>query len=570
MMVGALVLPPTSLGMTEASTTRSPESPRTRRRESTTESSSIPIRAGADRMVPAVGHLNHESVDGRRVDAVGAGLAFPAPVRGEGFVGHDLPADFERPAVESAIALRREVVVPDSWGGEGAGGAQPDPPPALRPEHVPVQIEAVRTRPEAALPDRIHPHRAEIDLDVRALQSGVAPEVCHRVHREDGEGASAQEEVLGQRAGEAQGVAVAVEGDRLPALVLDEGPEVILEIPAHAGKRVARGDSELAELVGRTDAREHQQLRGLVGAHAHQHLPFHPDLAALTARQVLDAHRPIAFQQYPGGARPGEHLQVGAAARGTEVGVGAGAAAERAMRMGVLDARESFLAGAVVVGGAPVAERFARLEKCVVERVLEASPRSLERAAPAPVAVPAFLPILGALEEGEDVVVGPAIATELTPFVVVSRVSARVDLPVDRGGAAEHPAPRHREAIAVQAFLGFGLEGPVVAAADEVGFAHRHRDEGAAVAAPRLEQQHRHLRRFAQSVGEHAARRARAGDHVVAGDSSAHFGCGGAPAENAGSSVQTSNRRGRAPGRSLHAPRGAPTFAHHPVRAESP
>ena len=43
MMVGALVLPPIRVGMTEASTTRSPSSPWTRREASTTASSSVPI-----------------------------------------------------------------------------------------------------------------------------------------------------------------------------------------------------------------------------------------------------------------------------------------------------------------------------------------------------------------------------------------------------------------------------------------------------------------------------------------------------------------------------------------------
>ena len=43
MMVGALVLPPTSIGMTEASTIRSPCSPRTRSFGSTTAVSSTPI-----------------------------------------------------------------------------------------------------------------------------------------------------------------------------------------------------------------------------------------------------------------------------------------------------------------------------------------------------------------------------------------------------------------------------------------------------------------------------------------------------------------------------------------------
>lgn len=44
MIVGAFVLPPISRGMTDASTTRKPSTPRTRSSQSTTERESLPIR----------------------------------------------------------------------------------------------------------------------------------------------------------------------------------------------------------------------------------------------------------------------------------------------------------------------------------------------------------------------------------------------------------------------------------------------------------------------------------------------------------------------------------------------
>ena len=149
-----------------------------------------------------------------------------------------------------------------------------------------MQVEAVLARPQAAFADRVHPHRAEVDLDVRAFQRRIASQVRDRVHGEHGKRTPAQEEVLGQGAREAQGVAVAVEGDRLPALVLDEGSEVVLQPLAHRGKRVAGRDAELSQRVGGADAGEHQELRGLVGAGAHQHFALRPDLAALAARRT--------------------------------------------------------------------------------------------------------------------------------------------------------------------------------------------------------------------------------------------------------------------------------------------
>ena len=104
MMVGALVLPPTSLGMTEASTTRNPGEP-------AHPQSGVDYRglvrahpAGAYRVVSAVRHPDHEGVDVRGRHAVRARLGLPAPIRGEGLVGQDLPAHLERPAVEAPVA----------------------------------------------------------------------------------------------------------------------------------------------------------------------------------------------------------------------------------------------------------------------------------------------------------------------------------------------------------------------------------------------------------------------------------------------------------------------------------
>jgi hypothetical protein len=51
-------------------------------------------------------------------------------------------------------------------------------------------------------------------------------------------------------------------------------------------------------------------------------------------------------------------------------------------------------------------------------------------------------PPLGALEEWQDVVPTPAAIAKLRPVVVILRLAADVDQPVDRRRAAEHAAAR--------------------------------------------------------------------------------------------------------------------------------
>ena len=60
MIDGALVFPDVSVGMIEASATRSPEMPRTRRLSSTTAAASLPIRQVPDGMIRRLGGAGHE------------------------------------------------------------------------------------------------------------------------------------------------------------------------------------------------------------------------------------------------------------------------------------------------------------------------------------------------------------------------------------------------------------------------------------------------------------------------------------------------------------------------------
>ena len=60
-------------------------------------------------------------------------------------------------------------------------------------------------------------------------------------------------------------------------------------------------------------------------------------------------------------------------------------------------------------------------------------------------------------EEGQDVLVAPALVAHLRPGVEVLRLAAHEGHAVDGAGAAQQPAARHREAAAVG--IGLGLRG---------------------------------------------------------------------------------------------------------------
>src|SRR6202034_3717442 len=106
--------------------------------------------------------------------------------------------------------------------------------------------------------------------------------------------------------------------------------------------------------------------------------------------------------------------------------------------------------------------------------------------------------------------------TLLLPVLEIERVTAHVHHAVDRGGAAEHLAARGVQAAAVEMRLGLGPVAPVVALhVHRDRERTRHLDPQRAVRAAVLEQQHAVAAVLAQAIGEHAAGRAGADDHVV-------------------------------------------------------
>ena len=125
-------------------------------------------------------------------------------------------------------------------------------------------------------------------------------------------------------------------------------------------------------------------------------------------------------------------------------------------------------------------------------------------------------PPLGALEERQDIVPTPAAIAELRPVVVILGLAADVDEPVDRRRAAEHAAARIGNGAAVGAGIGLGLEAPgELLVVEQFHVADRNMDQRVPIAPASLDQDHASGRVFGKTVGQDAAGRPSADDHVI-------------------------------------------------------
>ena len=94
---------------------------------------------------------------------------------------------------------------------------------------------------------------------------------------------------------------------------------------------------------------------------------------------------------------------------------------------------------------------------------------------------------------------------------------ADIDLRIHAAGTAEHLAPRLEQRAVVHVTLWFGIELPVVAAAEhQLQEAQRHVYERIAAALRTgFEQQYRIVTALGQAVGHRTPRRARADHHII-------------------------------------------------------
>ena len=277
-------------------------------------------------------------------------------------------------------------------------------------------------------------------------------------------------------------------------------------------------DTERLEVLCIAHAAQLEQLGRVERAAAeHDFLGVHRVLGA--AHAVLDTRGAVAVEQHPvhqcaGGDREVRSLH-------HRVQVGAGSTEPTAAVHVAVEPREALLAVAVHVGGARVTGLLRGGEERLDQRVVGRTALEHEGAVTATEVVGAGEAGLHLLEVRQAVGVVPSLHTRVgAPALVVHRVAALEDHPVDAARAPEHLAAGVVHLATVHERLGLGLVLPVVeAAADGEHQRGRHVDEDVPLVVGASGFEHEHLVRGVgtQPVGECGSGGAASDDDVVVG-----------------------------------------------------
>ena len=344
-------------------------------------------------------------------------------------------------------------------------------------------------------PLRLEARGREVELDVGSL------EPVTRAHE-----AAGLRHVRGERPaplGLEQRQVLLVQGAEQRDLLVDrvDGARVrvVVQVETDLGQLGHYLDLQLLELGGTAEAGEHQKLRRVVGAAAHDHLALRAVHEHLRQPHAHDTDGALALEQQRESVHMGLDGEVGAVHHRMQVRHRRARASAVAVRHLVPADSVLLRAVEVRVRGQPV--RGGRVEKGLAERVARAPLGDRERPARAVVLVLAALVVLGELEVGQHLVPGPAG----TPLVVVERVAADVDHRVDRRRAAEHLPAREVDAAVVHERLVDRRVVPVLRGPVESRERRGQVDQIVRVRSAGLEQQHVHVRVLGQAVGKHAA-----------------------------------------------------------------
>src|SRR6185437_6377158 len=195
---------------------------------------------------------------------------------------------------------------------------------------------------------------------------------------------------------------------------IDDAPaDMVLQILANPRQVVLHLDPQRLQQRTGADSRQLQNLRGVDGAAAEQHLPPRRGFLDHAVLLVADAGRALALHQHLMGQRVRLDPQIAPAFRRAEIAPRGRAAAAAFHRQ--LQRADAFLFGPVEVGVVRIAGFLRTGDEGVVQRMVGLEVRYAEWTAFAVVVVGTALLVLGLAEIRQHVVVRPAGVAELAP-----------------------------------------------------------------------------------------------------------------------------------------------------------
>src|SRR5690554_3051922 len=236
---------------------------------------------------------------------------------------------------------------------------------------------------------------------------------------------------------------------------------MIVEVVAHAGQIDLDIDAVIAEMIGRANAAEHEDLRRADGASRKNHLGGSAINLALSVLDDLHAGGATVFDDDALGMRVEDDGQVRKVLAADEALRGA---MTHAVCAGHLVEARCELLGAVEVTvgfdpkivGNRLGERFRNGADLILGMTSD-----VNLTVAAVVFIRAVLVALMPLEVGKDVVVAPAFASEACPLVVVRTMAAEVEQPVDRAASTEDLPPGVGDPAVVHMLLRNGAITPI-------------------------------------------------------------------------------------------------------------
>ena len=295
---------------------------------------------------------------------------------------------------------------------------------------------------------------------------------------------------------------------------------MIDQILADAGQVRRHGDAVFAQVIGRADPRQHQQLGRDQRARGHDHLAAR--IAFLQGAGLvtpLDADGAAVFDQDPLDPRFKAQGQARVALKRRQKGIGGGRTP--AMPVHELVKPDAALRGAVEIGVEGLAQSLHRLHEPARHLVDMPGVRDLHLAARAVIVVQQAVVVLHAAKMRQDRFPRPVgaviVAAQLcVPGIVIRGPPAHIDLRVDRRAAPQHVPLGNVVRAPVQMRLRHGrVVFHELRAVDHLEDARWHVQQRVTVGMPPLQQQDAAAALRHKLARRHAAGRAATDNDMV-------------------------------------------------------